>query len=118
MAGAIHPRGFAPRPLTGLRTGRAAGDEPLKHKIIDETGKRYTHLRVIRRLENTPQNQACWLCECDCGNKKEITGVSLRRGNQKSCGCKRNESIGYRFKNGGRISLSLLTRIEEEDFPE
>lgn len=28
-----------------------------------------------------------WMFQCDCGNKKEIEGNSVTRGNTLSCGC-------------------------------
>lgn len=28
-----------------------------------------------------------WLCECECGNRKEVLLVSLKKGTTKSCGC-------------------------------
>lgn len=31
--------------------------------------------------------QTWWLCRCDCGNKKVISGATLRRGKTQSCGC-------------------------------
>lgn len=34
-----------------------------------------------------------WLCECSCGNIKEILGINLRNGSTHSCGCKTDELI-------------------------
>ena len=56
-------------------------------KIINEIGNKYGFLTVIKRAENTPGGKAQWLCECDCGNQVIVKGVSLRRGDTKSCGC-------------------------------
>lgn len=52
----------------------------------DITGKRFGMLTVIRRSGKTWKKEATWLCRCDCGNEKVITGVHLRK-NQVSCGC-------------------------------
>ena len=30
-----------------------------------------------------------WNCLCECGTKKEVAGVTLRKGSSKSCGCDR-----------------------------
>ena len=51
---------------------------------IDITGRRFGHLVVI---EYTGDSK--WLCRCDCGNEKEIDGISVRRGATVSCGCYR-----------------------------
>ncbi len=55
---------------------------------IEETGNRYGRLTVIGWL-----GERKWLCECDCGEIREILGANLRAGKQKSCGCLRTERI-------------------------
>lgn len=49
---------------------------------IDLTGKRFGRLVVLEYKGNLK-----WLCKCDCGNEKVVTGQSLRRGTTLSCGC-------------------------------
>jgi len=49
-------------------------------------GKIYGRLKVIKRIANRGK-EPCYLCACSCGNKKEISGASMRRGFTKSCGC-------------------------------
>jgi hypothetical protein len=52
----------------------------------DEIGKKYGKLTVISKYDR--QNRIIrWLCKCDCGNECIVSGVSLRSGNTKSCGC-------------------------------
>lgn len=58
-------------------------------KLIDLTGRRYGYLTVVKRADNTDKGQSTWQCLCDCGNVKVISGVLLREGNAKSCGCMR-----------------------------
>ena len=54
----------------------------------DETGKKYGRLTVIRRSTYVPKNgQACWDCECECGNSVMVSGTHLRTGHTTSCGC-------------------------------
>jgi hypothetical protein len=53
---------------------------------VDRTGKRYGSLLVIERVSNRVERRATWLCVCDCGNEKILTGHALARGT-KSCGC-------------------------------
>jgi hypothetical protein len=52
-------------------------------KLIDKTGNRYGKLLVLRKHE-TPR---MWLCVCDCGNEKLVTGSNLASGAIRSCGC-------------------------------
>lgn len=60
-------------------------------KLIDEVGNRYGRLTVIERAENAPDGKAQWLCKCDCGNLRTVSGVNLRSGHTKSCGCLQRE---------------------------
>ena|SRR6187399_3214291 len=53
---------------------------------INRTGQRYGKLTVLRR-DSTDPKQASWLCRCDCGTEKIISGTSLQSGNTRSCGC-------------------------------
>ena len=53
----------------------------------DITGKIYGRLTVLKRVENSQQGDAMWLCQCDCGNQTITKGSSLRNGATRSCGC-------------------------------
>lgn len=48
---------------------------------IDMLGKRIGRLTVMRSTVGK------WLCRCDCGVEKEVTGNHLRSGRVVSCGC-------------------------------
>lgn len=61
-------------------------------KFIDMTGKRYGNLVVLKRVDNTAKCNAAWECLCDCGKTKVVSGVSLRSGKVKSCGCLRKNN--------------------------
>ena len=58
------------------------------HNFTDITGQRFCRLIVLCR-QNSPSDRSkpTWLCRCDCGKTKVISGSSLRRGHSKSCGC-------------------------------
>jgi hypothetical protein len=64
---------------------------------IDLTGQRFGSWKVLTTGDNHnysgswlhPQNMTSWVCECDCGNVREVLTVSLRKGTSKSCGCRR-----------------------------
>lgn len=61
-------------------------------RFIDETGKQYGRLTVLHRAE-TQNRRTRWLCHCTCGKNVEVLGVSLRRGDTKSCGCLQKERM-------------------------
>ena len=71
---------------------------PSKKNSIDLTGQQFGKLTVIRRSDHSDRHGLLWLCRCDCGNEKEISGCLLRAGKIKSCGCLR--------KNKGKIDLT------------
>lgn len=63
-------------------------------------GKKYNMLTILLDVGYS-HGQQSYLCECDCGNKKVITGQRIRNGETKSCGClsidltkKRNKKHG------------------------
>lgn len=62
-------------------------------KVINEEGKRYGKLTVLKRNGTSKDGKAMWLCECDCGGYVTTTGKSLRRGECTSCGCHRKEVL-------------------------
>lgn len=63
-------------------------------KCIDLIGQKFGILIVVKRVENSQNGHARWLCQCDCGNFKEIQSDSLRTGNTKSCGCRERQKHG------------------------
>lgn len=61
---------------------------------IDLTGQRFGSLVVVGRGTPRPYYKgAVWVCQCDCGNTKEVLGASLRKGETKSCGCNKNKLV-------------------------
>ena len=74
---------------------------------INLSGLRFGKLTVISRGENTTDNKAQWLCQCDCGNTKLVRAAHLRSGATISCGCATKIDIsGQQF---GR--LTALYRV-------
>lgn len=61
--------------------------------FVDLTGNRFGKLTVLRRVDNKNVHTN-WLCVCDCGKRKEVLGINLKRGLTKSCGCLHNEEFG------------------------
>ena len=72
-------------------------------KVIDLVGNRYGALVVLSRApkpEGSKSTSAFWLCQCDCGNTKVISGNVLKQGKARSCGC---------------LTSKLLTESHSED---
>lgn len=67
--------------------------------MIDLTGKRFGRWTVLRRAGTYGDYcgdgyaMPTWLCRCDCGNVRIVTGNSLRMGRTVSCGCYRKEAV-------------------------
>lgn len=69
--------------------------------FIDLVGRKFCRLVVLERKENNKHNQIQWLCLCNCGNKKIITGNRLRTNHTKSCGCLNAENLKKSNKTHG-----------------
>lgn len=55
---------------------------------------RYAILKEIEpRLNSYGKKQRMVLCECDCGNHREVQLSNLKSGNSVSCGCHRKEMM-------------------------
>jgi hypothetical protein len=63
-------------------------------------GKKYNRLTVISG-SHTLKNRKHWVCECECGNKKIVSGNNLKSGQVKSCGCLRNENLKLKLLKHG-----------------
>lgn len=57
-------------------------------KRLELTGQRFGRLLVTAFSGMSEKwHTTEWLCKCDCGNMKVISGPSLTSGNSQSCGC-------------------------------
>ena len=65
---------------------------------IDLTGQKFGKWTVLKRVENDAAGAARWLCECECGTIKSVSGGNLRNSSSTSCGCDRAEKT--RFAKG------------------
>ena len=66
----------------------------------DLTGQRFGRLTVLY-CSKYIKHAAHWLCQCDCGKKKIISGNNLRRNISKSCGCLHKEKMSQRLTTHG-----------------
>lgn len=55
---------------------------------IDIVGKRFG-LLVVQSYSHTKKNEAYWICNCDCGNRRVALGKVLKKGLIYSCSCVR-----------------------------
>lgn len=66
--------------------------------MIDLTGKRFTRLLVLSEAPRRDTSRMrYWLCQCDCGEQREVSQSHLLYGGQTSCGC-----LGSRTTLGDR----------------
>lgn len=98
---------------TSLRGGISVSCGCLKDKktsernrlrCVDMSGQRigkWTVLRMDDSKERTAKIGTRWICRCDCGKEKSVSGYSLRNGTSLSCGCDSSNRIkdltGQRF---------------------
>lgn len=61
-------------------------------------GKRFGRLIVLYENGKNKCGAYMYVCRCDCGNIKTISGLKLRSGHTKSCGCLRVVSDSERIK--------------------
>jgi hypothetical protein len=60
----------------------------MSRTIINEYGKRYGRLRVVgKKSFPGAWKRRYWVCKCACGNAKIVSGLDLRSGHSRSCGC-------------------------------
>lgn len=76
---------------------------------IDLTDRRFGRWSVLSYGE-TRSGNAYWLCECECGERKLVHGLTLRDGRSTSCGCLR---IDHRRTNltGQRFHFLLVVAL-------
>ncbi len=61
------------------------------NKKIDLLGKRFGRLIVTKEAGRSKWGRTIWECKCDCCNEIVVSGLDLRRGHTKSCGCIRRK---------------------------
>lgn len=65
------------------------------HNSIDRIGSKFGRLTVIGKADtkaNDRKNR--WVCRCDCGKEKIVSGGNLHSRGVQSCGCLKHESSG------------------------
>ena len=84
---------------------------------LDLTGQQFGRLAVVGYSHTNKHGQSMWKCVCECGNQIIVTGIHLKSGHSKSCGCMRIERAAARNKTHGmrhtrlyRIWLNMKNR--------
>lgn len=89
-------------------------------KKLHLVGQRFRRLLVIGECPAWKNGNIRWLCRCDCGVEKSISGTALQSGQTLSCGCWKRELrskrsrkalIGKRFGRLLVIKCAGLGRI-------
>lgn len=80
----------------------------------EEVGNVYGRLTVIDFAESK-NNNLYWKCKCECGKIITVSGVDLRSGNTRSCGCLK--SCGEELINKILIENKILF-ISQVSFPD
>ena len=80
----------------------------------DLIGQKFGRLVVVQPTEKrSPCRHIIWLCQCECGNLKEVAGNTLKAKLVKSCGCLhaekcvKNQRIGEITRTHGFSSTKL-----------
>lgn len=71
-------------------------------KSIDITGQKFNKLTAIKFSHRDKYRCAIWFFKCDCGKKIQISGISVRKGATKSCGCFKKEYLHKRMTTHGQ----------------
>ena len=61
-----------------------------RKNYIDITGQRFERWEVFYIDDKKDYGKAKdihWICKCDCGTVRSVSGARLRKGKSKSCGC-------------------------------
>lgn len=78
-------------------------------RLINLAGRKYGRLTVLYKMP-TNREKAMWLCRCECGNSRSVSGNNLRYGVTKSCGCLQPEMASKTHRKHG-LSNSPEYRI-------
>ena len=90
-------------------------------KAIDLAGQRFGNWTVIERTTDRiyfdeqrsgGKPEAMWLCQCECGTVKAVSGANLRHGKTKSCGCVSSRPTNYIDLTGCKFGRLTVLGIE------
>lgn len=82
--------------------------------LIELAGIRFGKLLVLEQAESTLDNAARWLCQCDCGNRVIVRGVSLRKGKVTDCGCETTRFYDLTGKRFGKLTVIEKAKPQQD----
>ena len=82
---------------------------------LDLTGQRFGRLTAISKAPSR-NGKTYWLCQCDCGNQKEIETCHLKEGTIRSCGCLVGNPINNLLKHQKNINEKRICEICGKEF--
>ena len=99
---------------SNLKSAHTIGCGCQQNQMIDEIGNQYGKLTVIKHHGGGKHTSSLWLCQCECGNTIVVSGIKLRAGGKKSCGCLHPKPLGIAAFNA--LVCRFRSRAKERCF--
>ena len=81
---------------------------------VNLTGQKFGRLTALFPTEKRNSNgSVCWLCRCDCGQEVEVPAEGLMYGNNKSCGCLKEQMRKNMNDQFHRIDKTCVEWLEK-----
>ena len=82
-------------------------------KALDITGQRFGKLVALSKAQSR-SGKTYWLCQCDCGNQKEVQTSHLTNGLIQSCGCQKSLKGQHVIDLRRRVKIALVEAFEHK----
>lgn len=83
---------------------------------VDISNKKFGKLTALKRIpKKTVHSSPVWLCQCDCGNFKEVTYHDLNNRAVSSCGCLKSKGELKIEENLKKMGLSYICQYKFND---
>lgn len=82
----------------------------MSKRVKQIVGKKFGNLTALEFAGLDQYNNALWTCKCDCGRDFITTGIRLRSGSTKSCGCSRGKALTTHGESNHRGPSGKLYR--------